>query len=98
MNMPIALAPVDRILRKAGAERVSRDAALELREIVENFAHRIAKEAVKRSSEAGRKTVFKEDVLQAPASVVGRVKENILIDVETEILRELEDLIPPRQR
>ncbi|MBU7040603.1 MAG: NFYB/HAP3 family transcription factor subunit, partial [Theionarchaea archaeon] len=60
--MPIALAPVDRILRKAGAERVSKDAALELRDIVENFAHRIATEAVRRSSESGRKTVFKEDV------------------------------------
>lgn len=96
--MSIALAPVDRILRKAGAERVSRAAALELRDIVENFAHRMAKEAVKRTKETGRKTVFKEDVVQAPGSVVGRVKENILIDVETEILRELEDLIPPRKR
>jgi histone H3/H4 len=98
MNMPIALAPVDRILRKAGAQRVSKAAALELRDIVENFAHRIAKEAVKTTDEKGRKTVLREDVLHAPRSVVGRVKENILIDVETEILRELEDLIPPRER
>lgn len=96
--MSIAVAPVDRILRKAGAERVSKAAAKELRDIVENFAHRMAKEAVNRSKETGRKTVFKEDVILAPGSVVGRVKENILIDVETEILRELEDLIPPRKR
>ncbi len=96
--MPIALAPVDKILRKAGAKRVSKAAALELRDIVENFAHRMAREAVKKTQEDGRKTVFKDDVIQAPGSVVGRVKENILIDVETEILRELEDLIPPRER
>lgn len=95
--MPIALAPVDKIMRKAGAQRVSKAAALELRDIVENFAHRMAKEAVRKTQENGRKTVYKEDVLQAPKSVVGRVKENILIDVETEILRELEDLIPPRE-
>lgn len=96
--MPIALAPVDRILRKAGAKRVSKAAALELRDIVENFAHRMAKEAVKKTNEAGRKTVHKEDVVQAPRVIVERVKENIMIDVESEVLRELEDLIPPRER
>lgn len=95
--MPIALAPVDRILRKVGAERVSKAAALELRDIVENFAHRMAVEAVKRTRKAGRKTVFKEDVVHAPRLVIDRVKENIMIDVEAEILRELEDLIPPRE-
>ena len=95
--MPIALAPVDQILRKAGAQRVSRAAALELRAIVENFAHRMAKEAVRKTGEAGRKTVFKEDVVHAPRVIVDRVKENILIDMETEILRELENLIPPRE-
>lgn len=95
--MPIALAPVDRILRKAGAQRVSRAAALELRDIVENFAHRMAKEAVRKTDQSGRKTVFKEDVVQAPRLIVERVKENIVIDVETEVLRELEDLIPPRE-
>lgn len=98
MNMSIALAPVDRILRKAGAERVSKAAALELREVVENFAHRMAKEAVSRTRQSGRKTVFREDITLGTKSIVGRVKENILIDVETEILRELEDLIPPRER
>lgn len=95
--MAIAVAPVDRILRKAGAQRVSKAAALELRDIVENFANRMAKEAVKKSSEAGRKTVVREDVVQAPHGIVERVKENIMIDVETEVLRELEDLIPPRE-
>jgi hypothetical protein len=29
---------------------------------------------------------------------VERVKENIMIDVESEVVRELEDLIPPRER
>lgn len=95
--MPIALAPVDRILRKAGAQRVSKEAALELRNIVENFAHRMATEAVRKSGESGRKTVFREDVVQAPRQVVERVKKNIVIDVESEVLRELEDLIPPRE-
>ncbi len=95
--MPIALAPVDRIMRKAGAQRVSKAAALELRDIVENFAHRMAKEAVRKSDNAGRKTVFKDDVVQAPRLVIDKVKESIMVDVETEIMRELEDLIPPRE-
>ncbi len=95
--MPIAIAPVDRILRKAGAQRVSRAAALELRDIVENFAHRMAREAVRKTDQAGRKTVHKDDVVQAPRLIVERVKENIVIDVEAEVLRELEDLIPPRE-
>ncbi len=95
--MPIALAPVDRILRKAGAERVSKAAALELRDIVENFAHRMATEAVRRTNKADRKTVFKDDVVQAPRLVIDRVKESIMVDVESEIMRELEDLIPPRE-
>lgn len=94
--MAIAVAPVDRILRKAGARRVSKAAALELRDIVENFANRMAKEAVRKTSEAGRKTVVKDDVVQAPRVIVDRVKGNIMEDVESEVLRELENLIPPR--
>ena len=51
-----------RILKKAGAERVSDESADELRRVIEEIADSIAKSAVEMSSHAGRKTVKGEDV------------------------------------
>ena len=51
-----------RILKKAGAERVSDESADELRRVIEDIAADIAKNAVDMSKHAGRKTVKGEDV------------------------------------
>ena len=51
-----------RILKKAGAERVSDESADELRKVLEDIAIEIAKNAVDMSKHAGRKTVKAEDV------------------------------------
>lgn len=51
-----------RILKKAGAERVSDESADELRRIIEELANSIAKNAVDMASHAGRKTIKGEDV------------------------------------
>ncbi len=51
-----------RILKKAGAERVSDESADELRRIIEEVAINIAKSAIDMTSHAGRKTVKAEDV------------------------------------
>ena len=51
-----------RILKKAGAERVSDESADELRIVIEDIAADIAKNAVDMSKHAGRKTVKAEDV------------------------------------
>ncbi len=51
-----------RILKKAGAERVSDESAEELRRVIEDIAKEIAKNAVDMSKHAGRKTVKAEDV------------------------------------
>ena len=51
-----------RILKKAGAERVSDESADELRRIIEEIANGIAKNAVDMASHAGRKTIKGEDI------------------------------------
>ena len=56
------LSSMYRILKKAGAERVSDESADELRRVVEDVATEIAKGAVDMTKHAGRKTVKSEDV------------------------------------
>ncbi|PIN79803.1 histone [Candidatus Woesearchaeota archaeon CG10_big_fil_rev_8_21_14_0_10_34_8] len=51
-----------RILTKAGAQRVSADAAESLTIHLENIAHGIGIEAVKIARHSGRKTVQKSDI------------------------------------
>jgi len=58
----LGLSAMYRILKKAGAERVSDESADELRRIIEEVAMTIAKSAVEMSAHAGRKTVKADDV------------------------------------
>lgn len=51
-----------RILKKAGADRISDESANELRRILEEVGTSIAKNAVEMSTHAGRKTIKAEDV------------------------------------
>jgi len=58
----LPLAPIDRLVRKAGAGRVSAEAAEALRDILENVATDIGKVAVDFARHAKRKTVVEDDV------------------------------------
>jgi histone H3/H4 len=60
-------APVNRIVRNAGAERVSKEAYQELARLLEEHGEEISIEAVRITKHARRKTVKKEDILEAMA-------------------------------
>ena len=58
-------APVTKIVRNAGAERVSEDASQELVRLLEGYGTKIAKKAVSLAKHAGRKTVQAQDIREA---------------------------------
>ena len=58
----LPLLPFERISKRAGAARLSREAAEELREVVEELATAIAERATRAALHAGRKTVTLEDI------------------------------------
>ncbi len=68
----IAVAPMHRLCKKAGAERVSEAAAQELAKILEEIGTKIAKEAFDYAIYAGRKTIKMEDIEIAIKKVIGK--------------------------
>jgi len=56
------LTPIERLIKKGGAERVSASATRTLREILEDVALSIANIARDLAEHAGRKTVTAEDI------------------------------------
>ncbi|MFB6241654.1 MAG: histone family protein [Candidatus Nanosalina sp.] len=60
--MSLPNAPIERIIRKAGAERVSKEAVEELRDAVEDLGREVSADAVEMADHANRNTVKEEDV------------------------------------
>ncbi len=54
---------MEKILKKYGAERVSEDAKVTLKELLEEHAKEISKKAIELAKHANRDTIRREDVL-----------------------------------
>ncbi len=67
--MSLPLAAVERVARKAGIERISREALEELRELVEELAEELAMEAAELARHAKRKTIRAEDIKLAAGKI-----------------------------
>ena len=58
----LPMLPFEKLAKKAGAKRMAREAASELRDLTEEYGSSIAASAVKLCEHAGRRTVKSEDV------------------------------------
>jgi len=71
-NPELSVAPMHRICKKAGANRVSEAAAKALAKELDNIGVKIAKEAIDYAMHAGRKTVKAEDIEIASRKVLAK--------------------------
>jgi len=71
-DLEIAVAPMHRLCKKAGADRVSEVAAKELAKTLEEIGINIAKEALVFAMHAGRKTIKAEDIEIVAKKVMGK--------------------------
>ncbi|HDD46433.1 MAG TPA: histone family protein [Candidatus Aenigmarchaeota archaeon] len=58
----LPFATLERILKDAGAKRVSKSAVMEFNDVIMDFANNIARAAIKFAEHAGRRTVTAKDV------------------------------------
>jgi len=72
VGLELAVAPMHRLCKKAGAERVSEAAAKELAKELEDIGIRIAKEALDFAMHAGRKTIKAEDIEIAARKAISK--------------------------
>jgi histone H3/H4 len=71
-ELEIAVAPMHRLCKKAGADRVSEAAAKELASVLDEIGVKIAKEALDYAMHARRKTIKAEDIEIATRKVMGK--------------------------
>ena len=72
MSNEIKTAPMHKLLKRAGAERVSEESANALGKALEDIGIKIAHEAIDFAHHAGRKTVKARDIEIATKKVLDR--------------------------
>lgn len=72
MRRVIKIAPMHKLIKRAGATRVSEESAIALSKILEEVGLKVAKEAIDFAHHAGRKTVKARDIEIAAQKVLGR--------------------------
>lgn len=65
----LPLAAMEKLLKKIGAERVSEDAKVALKEVLEDYAEKIGGHAIRISQHSGRKTVKGGDIKLAAKQI-----------------------------
>jgi len=71
-EIEIPTAPMHRLCKKAGADRVSEAAAHELAKVLDEIGAKIAKEAFDYAMYAGRKTIKIKDIEIATRKIIGK--------------------------
>lgn len=72
MAKEIKVAPMHKLIKRAGATRVSEESALALGKTLEEIGVKVAKEAIDFAEHAGRKTVKARDIEIAAHKVLSR--------------------------
>lgn len=68
----VKVAPMHKLIKKAGADRVSEDSAIALGKALDEIGLKIAKEALDFAHHAGRKTVKAKDIEIAMEKILKR--------------------------
>jgi histone H3/H4 len=68
----IKVAPMHKLIKRAGADRVSEESAIALGKALEEIGVKVAKEALDYAKHAGRKTVKAKDIEIAAQKVMER--------------------------
>ena len=71
-ELELSVAPMHRLCKNAGADRVSEAAAEELAKVLEDIGIKIAKEALDYSMHARRKTIKTDDIEIATRKVMSK--------------------------
>jgi histone H3/H4 len=69
MAEEFTVAPIRRLLKKAGNLRINEEAANKLRELVGSYGQAVAELAVENANKEGRKTVLERDIKMAASRV-----------------------------
>ena len=72
MTDEIKVAPMHKLIKRAGADRVSEESAVALGKALEVIGVKVAKEALDYAKHAGRKTVKAKDIEIAAQKVLER--------------------------